>query len=103
MTTLSQDEPLTQLPAPTLSGPLPTRNPAPVAPADQSPEEAKRAQALQQAVSAERKQFGMGTNGRDHAAALLPHRPASAPPTPSGAPRAPARQVAAGAPAPRSA
>jgi hypothetical protein len=30
MTTLSQDDPLTQLPAPTLSRPLPTENPAPV-------------------------------------------------------------------------
>ena len=96
MTTLSQDEPLTQLPAPTLSGPLPTRIPAPVGPADQSPEEAKRAQALQQAVSAERTQFRMGTDGRDHAAGLLPDRRASALPSASGAP---GPQVAAAAPA----
>src|SRR6266481_916096 len=54
MTTLSQDEPLTQLPAPTLSGPLPTSYSAPVGPADQSPVEAERVQALQQASSAER-------------------------------------------------
>ncbi len=96
MTALSQDEPLTQLPAPTLSGPLPTRIPAPVGPADQSPEEAKRAQALQQAVSAERTQFRMGTDGRDHAAGLLPDRRASALPSASGAP---GPQVAAAAPA----
>jgi cell division septation protein DedD len=96
MTTLSQDEPLTQLPAPTLSGPLPTRNPAPVGPADQSPEEAKRAQALQQAVSAERTQFRMGANGGDHAAGLLPDRRVSALPSASGAP---GPQVAAAAPA----
>src|SRR6266446_6963850 len=48
MTALSQDEPLTQLSAPTLSRPLPTENLAPGVPADQSPVEAeKRAQALQ--------------------------------------------------------
>jgi SPOR domain len=99
MTALSQAEPLTQLSAPTLSGPLPTSNPAPVGPADQSPEEAKRAQALQQAVSAERTQFQMGANGRDHAAGLLPDRRVSALPSASGAPPAPGPQLAAAAPA----
>jgi len=99
MTALSQDEPLVQLPAPTLSEPLPTRNPDPVAPADQSPEEAKRAQALQQAVSAERTQFRMGPDGRDHVAGLLPDRRVSALPNASGAPHASGPQVAAAAPA----
>ena len=98
MTTLSRDEPLVQLPAPTLSEPLPTRNPDPAAPADQSPEEAKRA-ASQQAVSAERTQFRMGPDGRDHVAGLLPDRRVSALPNASGAPHASGPQVAAAAPA----
>jgi cell division septation protein DedD len=99
MTTLSQDEPLTQLPVPTLSGPFSPTNPAPVAPADQSPEEAKRAQALQQAVSAERTQFRMGPDGRDQAAGLVPGGQRPPLPRASNAPRAPGPQVAAAAPA----
>jgi SPOR domain len=99
MTALSQDEQLTQMPAPTLSGPLLTSIPAPVGPADQSPEEAKRAQALQQPVSAEGMQFRMGADGRDHAGGLLPDRRVSALPSASGAPPAPGPQLAAAGPA----
>jgi cell division septation protein DedD len=98
MTPFSQDEPLTQSAAPTLSGPLPTTIPASVAPADQSTEEAKRAQVLQQAALAERMQFRLGTEGRDHAAGLLPDRRVSALPSASGAPRAPGPQVAVATP-----
>src|SRR5262249_33011046 len=57
------DEPLTQLPAPTLSGPLPAGYSASVGPADRLPVEVDRVQALQQALSAERKQLRTVTEG----------------------------------------
>jgi len=84
MTALSQDEPR----AIALSGRLPTRNPAPVGPADQSPDEAKRVQALQQALSAGRTQFRTVIDGRDQAAGLVPDRQVSARQSASVAPRA---------------
>ncbi len=99
MTTLSQDDPLTQLPAPTLSRPLPTENPAPVGPADQSPVAPERAQALQQPSSAERKQLRTVTDGSDQAAGLVPDRQVSPLPSASVAPRARTPQIVAVLPA----
>ncbi len=98
MTALSQDEPLTQLPAPTLSGPLLINSPTPVGPADQSPVEADRVQALRQALSAERKQLRTVTDGSDQASGLSPDRQLPPLPSASVAPRAPGPQVAAAAP-----
>jgi cell division septation protein DedD len=109
-TILLPDEPLTQLPAPTLSsGPLLTSNPAPVGPADQSPVEAVRAQAQSpveavgaqvsrqalQAFLAEREQRRAAADGRDQAAASLPDRQGSQLPSASVTPRAPAQRLAA--------
>ena len=98
MTALSQDKPFTQLPAPALSGPLRTSNPAPVGPpADQSSEEVERV--LRQALLAERNQLRTVTDGNDQATRLGPDRRASPPPSALVAPRAPAQQLAVATPA----
>jgi len=99
LTTLSLDDPLTQLPAPTLSRPLPTENPAPVGPADQSLVQQRKARALQQPSSAERTQLRTVTDGSDQAARLLPDRQVSPLPSAPAAPRALAPQIAAAIPA----
>jgi len=99
VTTLSLDDPLTQLPAPTLSRPLPAENPAPVGPADQPLVVQERAQGLQQPSSAhERKQLRTVTDGSDQAG-LLPDRQVSPLPNASAAPRALAPQIVAALPA----
>jgi cell division septation protein DedD len=94
LTTLSLDNPLAQLPARTLSRPLPTESPARVGPADQSLMMQERAQALQQPSSSERKQLRTVTDGTD-----LPDRQVSTLPDASGAPPALAPQIVAALPA----
>jgi cell division septation protein DedD len=98
MTALSQDDPLTQLPAPTLSRSLPTENPAPVGPADPSPVVREKAHALRQPSSAKGEQLDRVTDGSDEAA-LVPDRRLSPLPNASVASRGRASQIAAAAPA----
>src|SRR5262249_28436560 len=81
MTAVSQDdprdEPLTEFPAQTSSGPLRTMYPVPVGPAGQSPVAPEKAQALQPPPSVERKQLGAVTGGSDQAAGSVPDRQVS--------------------------
>jgi cell division septation protein DedD len=97
MSAVSQDDPLAQLPAPTLSGPLPTENAAPVVPADQSRAEAERAQALQP-LSAESTRPRTAADGRDQSTGLVPDQ-VSRLPGAAGAPPARAAQIAGATPA----
>jgi cell division septation protein DedD len=101
-TAFSQDDPLTQLPAPTLPQLLPTGNAAPVGPADQPPvaeraEALERARALQQALATERKQLRAVADEGEQAAGLVPDR--QVPPLPRASSRALAPQVVAALPA----
>ena len=96
--TLSQEEPLAQLPAPTSSGPLLTRNPAPVGPSGQSPVAVEAARVLQQPSSPERKQLGTVSDGSEQAAGLVANRRAPPPPSESVAARGRAPQIATASP-----
>ncbi len=98
LATVSQDDPLTHSPAPTLPRPLPTRNPAPTGPAGQSPvapPTEDRVQALRQPSSAGGKQLRTVTGGSDQAGGLVRDRQVSPLPSASVAPRALAPQSTA--------
>jgi cell division septation protein DedD len=96
---VSQDDPLTRSPAPTLSRPLPTGNPAPVGePADQSPVVQNRLHALRQPSWADQKHLRTATDG-DQDGGLVPDRQMSPPPSAPVPARALAPQSAAATPA----
>jgi len=93
--TISQDDPSTQLHAPTLPRTLPTSSPAPVGAADQSPVTSERAHGLSQP----RRQLRTVTEGSDQGGGLVPDRQISPPPSASVPARALAPQSAAATPA----
>jgi cell division protein FtsN len=102
ITSISEHDPhdgiLTQLPAPTSSGPSATWIPAPGRPARQSPVVPEKADPLQQPPSVERKQLGTATDGSDQSAGLVPNRRVTPLPSASVAPRGRAPQIAAATP-----
>ena len=96
--TFSQDEPLAQLPAPTSSGPLLTRNPAPVEPAGESPVAVEAARVLPQPSLPERKQLGTVSGGGEQDAGVVANRRGPPPPSASVAARGRAPQIASASP-----